>query len=78
MVQCHIPEEQKKMEFVVTSRILWYFYKHQFKLIMNEWSYTSANPICLHGMDKENFTLCILMHNAFHMGSPTFWRRGFW
>lgn len=57
----HIPEEQKKMEFVVTSRILWYFYKHQFKLIMNEWSYTSVNPICLHGMDKE-FAFLRIMH----------------
>jgi len=45
---------------------------------MNEWSYTYATPICLHGMDKENLTLWILMHNTFHRGSPTFWRRGFW
>jgi len=27
MTQCLIPEEQKKMAFVVTSRIPWYFYK---------------------------------------------------
>jgi len=23
----------------------------------NKWSHTSALPVCLHGMDKENFTL---------------------
>jgi len=23
--------------------------------VKNEWSYTSTSPICLHGMDRENF-----------------------
>ena len=24
--------------------------------VENEWSYTSSPPMCLHGMDRENFT----------------------
>lgn len=23
-------------------------------MVKNEWSYTSASPICLHGMDRDN------------------------
>ena len=26
--------------------------------VKNEWSYTSAPPICLNGSDKDSFTVC--------------------
>jgi len=26
--------------------------------LKNEWSYTATPPICLHGVDKDNFTVC--------------------
>ena len=29
----------------------------------NEWSYTSAPPICLHGVDEDNFTLVFLFND---------------
>jgi hypothetical protein len=26
-----------------------------------DWSHTSAPPLCLRGVDKENFTFCVLL-----------------
>ena len=31
--------------------------------VKNKWSYTSTPPICLHGVDRSNFTFCLF--NAF-------------
>ena len=28
--------------------------------VKNEWSYTSAPLVCLHGVERENFTICLL------------------
>jgi hypothetical protein len=28
----------------------------------NEWRYTSASPICLHGVDRDNFTLSLFFY----------------
>ena len=30
----------------------------------NEWTYTSATPICLHGVNRGNFTYSIIHHNS--------------
>ena len=32
--------------------------------VKNEWSYTSAPPICLHGVDEHNFILAFLFNDA--------------
>jgi len=32
--------------------------------IKNEWSYNSTPPICLHGVDRDNFTLFIVSSQA--------------
>jgi hypothetical protein len=29
--------------------------------VMSEWSYTSAPPLCLHGVDRDNLTFIILV-----------------
>jgi len=29
-------------------------------MFKNEWSYTFTSPVCLHGMDRENFTFILL------------------
>jgi hypothetical protein len=28
-------------------------------VVKNEWSYTFTSPVCLHGMDRENFTFIL-------------------
>ena len=29
----------------------------------NEWSYTSTPPVCLHGLDRDNFSFLLLSFN---------------
>ena len=48
--------------------------------VKNYWSYTSTYPVCLHGVDKENFLFCLsfivyilqTLHICIHFFYPTF------